>query len=334
MSKKTVTSNDAIRVSMKTPEKDGIEPKYHLDKDDYFIRNRRKCYRLIADKDFYNVKAGDKGGYVTESVTIDHLGTAWVYDGSVVIGDVIIKDNSHVHAKCDIESIQQSCILLEGDVIVSDTKIYTFSKKSITITGYVSIKNKTSIEGNVYISSKNEMLFISNSVIIQVIKAELLYKSESLSSEDEIIISVNGGNIRSSNIIHNATIGCTGFFYLLNSTICGHADILIDKYSVMISSAIIGYYAHIRSEDDFFIFQFDDHFVNRNITYFKNNDEKNQYMISINSRSNNPYIMDLESFKTLKWASTSELNRLFFAEVDMIVAGRFFKYGKRFVEDK
>lgn len=46
MSKKRPTSNDSIREMMKTPDKDGIEPKYHLDKEDYFIHKRRKCYRF------------------------------------------------------------------------------------------------------------------------------------------------------------------------------------------------------------------------------------------------------------------------------------------------
>jgi hypothetical protein len=186
----------------------------------------------------------------------------------------------------------------------------------------------------VYIKSENEILNISCSEILPLTKAELLYSNERLDPGKGIVISVCGGNIRNSLVIHNAGIACTGFLYLINSTICGHADIVVDKFSTMISSAVIGNYAHIRSEDDFFVIQFDDHFINRNLTYFKNNDENNKYMIGINDRSNNPYIIDLEVFKRMKWASSSELTRLFFAEVDMIVAGRFFKHGRKMEDIK
>lgn len=73
------------------------DKRWTIDKSDIIFHkdSSRNLFRIIALKDFDDVKAGDKGGYIDEETCIgmDQEGTCWIYPGSFVAGDVRIKDN-------------------------------------------------------------------------------------------------------------------------------------------------------------------------------------------------------------------------------------------------
>ena len=75
---------------------ESIDPnkKYQRDKSDSIKVNGHTLYRIVALKDFADVKAGDKGGYVESEDNLSHEGDAWVYDDAKVFGKAFIYDNA------------------------------------------------------------------------------------------------------------------------------------------------------------------------------------------------------------------------------------------------
>ena len=50
----------------------------------------RKLYRIIALKDFFDVKKGDIGGYVQSEDNLSQEGDCWVYDQAKCMDDAKI----------------------------------------------------------------------------------------------------------------------------------------------------------------------------------------------------------------------------------------------------
>ena len=73
--------------------------KYKFIEDDFrrLDNENRKAYRIVALKDFADVKKGDLGGYVEKEENLSHEGFAWVYDDGVVFDNARVKDDATVH---------------------------------------------------------------------------------------------------------------------------------------------------------------------------------------------------------------------------------------------
>ena len=56
----------------------------------------RILHRIEALKDFGNVKAGDKGGWIEKEDNISQDGNCWVYDDACVCGDARVFGNARV----------------------------------------------------------------------------------------------------------------------------------------------------------------------------------------------------------------------------------------------
>ena len=56
----------------------------------------RILHRIEALKDFGNVKAGDKGGWIEKEDNISQDGDCWVYDDACVCGDADIKSKDDI----------------------------------------------------------------------------------------------------------------------------------------------------------------------------------------------------------------------------------------------
>ena len=59
-------------------------------------------YRIIALRDFRNVKAGDKGGFVEKEENLSHDGEAWVYGDAEVYGDAKVYGNAEVYGNAKV----------------------------------------------------------------------------------------------------------------------------------------------------------------------------------------------------------------------------------------
>jgi len=87
----------------------------------------RVVKRIMAVRDFGNVKKGDIGGFVEWTSNLSHVGNCWIADNAIaagwsrISGDALLKD----HAKCDgyVLACDRAVIgddtLLEGRVAVS-----------------------------------------------------------------------------------------------------------------------------------------------------------------------------------------------------------------------
>lgn len=53
-------------------------------------------YRIIALRDFGNVKAGDLGGYVEGEHNLSHDGNCWIYDDAIITGNVSLSGSVSV----------------------------------------------------------------------------------------------------------------------------------------------------------------------------------------------------------------------------------------------
>lgn len=81
--------------------------KYRLDETDRIDFYDHTLYRIIALKDFSDVKAGDKGGYVESEDNLSHDGDAWIYDKAHVAGNAKVRDNAQVSGDTEIHGYTQ-----------------------------------------------------------------------------------------------------------------------------------------------------------------------------------------------------------------------------------
>lgn len=79
-----------------------MDRKYELLKDDCINYKGRTLYRIIALRDFSNVKAGDVGGYVQSEDNLSHKGDCWVYYNAKVFNNAKIHDNARIYGNAQI----------------------------------------------------------------------------------------------------------------------------------------------------------------------------------------------------------------------------------------
>ena len=79
-----------------------MKKKYEFVKDDAQSRNGRIIRRIVAIRDFDDVKEGDLGGYIESESNLSQEDTCWVYDnagaygGAEVCGRAKVYDNAEV----------------------------------------------------------------------------------------------------------------------------------------------------------------------------------------------------------------------------------------------
>ena len=107
-----------------------------LIKEDFIVINDVKCYRIKANIDFNNVKAGDLGGYISLCSSIKN--NSWVEKNSKLVSseitdNTIIKDSSLVVLSTINDSILKNVLCNEvsilKSVILSDTHISIIKAK-------------------------------------------------------------------------------------------------------------------------------------------------------------------------------------------------------------
>lgn len=75
--------------------------KYELTNETKFI-NGVKVYRIVAMRDFADVKAGDLGGFVQSEHNLSQLDDCWLYNDACVYGDANVFRNAQVYNNCEI----------------------------------------------------------------------------------------------------------------------------------------------------------------------------------------------------------------------------------------
>ena len=57
--------------------------------------------RIVALRDFGDVKAGDKGGWIEKEENLSQDGNAWVFGNAQVCGDAWVRGDAHVASESD-----------------------------------------------------------------------------------------------------------------------------------------------------------------------------------------------------------------------------------------
>ena len=54
-------------------------------------------HRIEALRDFWCIKAGERGGYIESEANLSHDGNCWVYDNAKVCGSAKVYDNAWIY---------------------------------------------------------------------------------------------------------------------------------------------------------------------------------------------------------------------------------------------
>lgn len=134
--------------------------KYEMLKDDTKVVDGVTVYRIVALKDFADVEAGDKGGYIESEKCLEQDGACWVYDEAVILGKSNLEQNARVYGKSVVKGncyLTGDCFIydgvtLDGSILVADfAKIYgnTVIKGRAIIGDNAHIEGDTLIEGEI-----------------------------------------------------------------------------------------------------------------------------------------------------------------------------------------
>ena len=100
-----------------------MEKKYKLTKETKEI-NGYTLHRIEALRDFGDVKAGDKGGWIESEKNLSHNDNCWVYGSAEVYGGAWVCDGAWVYGDARVYGNAEVC----GDARVKDGRDYIVFK--------------------------------------------------------------------------------------------------------------------------------------------------------------------------------------------------------------
>ena len=127
----------------------------------YDLIREKSLFRIVALKDFSNVKKGDLGGLIEKEGNLDQQGNCWVYGNARIIGDAFVCDNARV----------------SGNAFVGD---------NARVSGNVKVSKEVIVLGNAF----HYYITITDNYI--QIDCKQYLKSEWLQFTDEEILKMDG----------------------------------------------------------------------------------------------------------------------------------------------
>lgn len=139
-------ANFRFKEAEKEKEKKEMQNKYKLLKDE----TRRSphgdtLYRIEALKDFYNVRKGDKGGYIQAEWNLSQSGNCWVYDEACVWQDAVVSENATIRDEAKVY----------GDAIVrGDSEVHSTANvfEHAIIDDCAVVGYSSTVKGNAHVS--------------------------------------------------------------------------------------------------------------------------------------------------------------------------------------
>ena len=102
-----------------------MEKKYKLSKETFTMNSGKPLdvnfvtmYRIIALKDFGDVKKGDIGGFIQKESNLSQEGNCWIYDDATICGEAKIYGNAQVRNNAHIDGYAS---------IYGNAKIYDYA---------------------------------------------------------------------------------------------------------------------------------------------------------------------------------------------------------------
>jgi carbonic anhydrase/acetyltransferase-like protein (isoleucine patch superfamily) len=91
----------------------------------------KTLYRIIARKDFSDVKEGDLGGYIESGHNLSHLGDCWIYNDATVTGNARVSDNAKVMGNAIVKDdarIFGNAMVYGNAKVINKTRVYGNAK--------------------------------------------------------------------------------------------------------------------------------------------------------------------------------------------------------------
>ena len=130
--------------------------------------------RIIALKNFSDVKKGDKGGLIEKESNLSQKDNCWVYEGACISEYAYVYENAKIYGNASVSGyawIGGNAEIFGHAWVFGDAKVYGFAKVSdnayvfgnacvyenaeiyekAQISGYVEVYEKAKIYGNVYV---------------------------------------------------------------------------------------------------------------------------------------------------------------------------------------
>lgn len=132
-------------------------------------------YRIKALKDFYDVKKGDKGGWVEHDGNLSQLGDCWVYhnaivkDNAVVKGDARVMDQAEISGNAIIDDnamVYDRAKVCNNAIVTENARIYGYAliRENAHVCGCARVYDNTQICGSAQVFGEIE---VSNDTIIR-----------------------------------------------------------------------------------------------------------------------------------------------------------------------
>jgi len=127
----------------------------------YEIKKEGNMLRIVALKDFADVKKGEKGGLIEKEENLSQEGNCWIYDNAYVSENARIYENARVSENAWVfgnAQVYGQAEIWGGSVhVYGDAEIYENAK----ITGNITICGQSKICGRVKICSFAQLLNLS-----------------------------------------------------------------------------------------------------------------------------------------------------------------------------
>lgn len=116
--------------------------KYRLTEETLEVRGHI-LHRIVALKDFSNVKKGDLGGFIEKEINLSQEGNCWIYDEAAVYNSAEVRDDAIVRNYADISDaamvfgnakvhnhvrIWDNARVYSNAAIYGNTKIYNYAE--------------------------------------------------------------------------------------------------------------------------------------------------------------------------------------------------------------
>lgn len=105
------------------------------------LDSTRVAYRIEALRDFGDVKAGDKGGWIEKKLNLAQTGTCWVYDDATVWDEAKVTEKACVRGTA---VVQNRCEVSGSAVVSGQARV----RNEAVVTGSVSVGGSADIDGS------------------------------------------------------------------------------------------------------------------------------------------------------------------------------------------
>ena len=131
--------------------------KYILFKDYTYYCIRHNYYRLMALKDFSNVKRGYLGGYLRYYYNLSQTGDCWVYDSAQISGDARVDDDAQV---CDSAKVYGLARISKNARVYGNAQVYGNAR----VSGSAHVCGRAQVYGNAQVYGDARVFGYNNQI--------------------------------------------------------------------------------------------------------------------------------------------------------------------------